>query len=269
VTSTCECGKPTRNDAYVCDTCADTATQVLNEMPWLSDELDISVARLRAAGSGEGSASRETALPFADAIAERRDALRNALVTAVRHCVEDGVRHQSSSDDMPKDTLAAMARWLLWRVDGLTLNDMGGEMLDGIVSAARSCRRVIDLPPERWYAGPCPDCKRDMYHRPQASDVKCRGCDKVWLVAEVVAWMHSRITEHMTDRLVTASEGATLLGRLGLETAQATIDKWHDRKLVTEAGRTPPNPDTGKTRRLYRWDDLLTVAQRHAAQRAS
>lgn len=257
---TCDCGKTTRDDAWTCDDCADRTARRLGEVPWVVGQLEITITKQRAASSG-GTPSAEQALLFHEAASRKQDALRHALVMAVRFCDEEGIRHQSPSDDFPADDLLAMARWLLWRVDGLTLNDMGGEILADIANAVTACKRIIDSPPERKYAGPCPECSRDLYHRPDAKQVECRGCGSRWDVAEVREWMQARLDEHMADRLVTAHEGSTLLSRYGIEVGKRTIDKWIDRGKITEAGRTQPD-GTGKTRRLFRWDDVLKLAVR-------
>lgn len=261
--TTCKCGRPTRDDAYRCDDCGDTFANVLGEMPWLDDELATTITKQRASSFHDGGQSAEKPLIYNQAAVDKRDALRNALVTAVRFCIEEGVRHSSPEADWPADDLPAMSRWLLWRVDGLALNDMGHEIAEAIVDAAEACRHVIDTPPERRYAGPCPECSRDLYHRPDASEVKCAGCGQRFDVGEVNEWMRGRINEHMADRLVTAREGSTLLGRFGLPIEQGTIDKWHERGRLAEAGRTPAEPPK-VGHRLYRWDDLLALAARHA-----
>jgi ribosomal protein L37AE/L43A len=261
--TTCICGNPTRDDAYTCDPCGDRLARVLGDMPWLDSELDVTITKQRASAFADGGQSAEKALIYDAAASAKRDALRTALVTAVRFCAEEGVRNQDPSDEPPADTLVAMSRWLLWRVDGLALNDMGHEFGQAIIDAARDCRRTIDAPPDRAYAGPCPECSRDLYHRPDAGEVKCRGCGSSWNVGEVNAWMRGRIEEHMKDRLVTAREGSTLLGRLGLPVGQGTIDKWRERNRITEAGQEPAKGERPGAR-LYRWDDLLTLAARHA-----
>lgn len=275
-TTTCQCGNPTRDDAYTCDPCGDKLARVLGDMPWLDGELEVTITKQRASTFHDGAASatcsckdeddakcQHTLVPFHVNASAKRDALRNALVTAVKFCMEEGVRHQSPDDDGPLDNLPSMSRWLMWRVDGLALNDMGHEIGQAIVDAARNCRRAIDSPPDRAYAGPCPECARDLYHRPDAADVSCRGCGSKWDVGEVNAWMRGRIEEHMADKLVTAREGSTLLGRLGLPVEQGTIDKWRERKHLAEAGQEPAKGERPGAR-LYRWDELLKLAARHA-----
>lgn len=256
--TTCDCGKQTRDDAYACDDCADRAARKLGEVVWLDAELETTITKQRAAASG-GTPSAEKALIFHVAASAKRDALRHALVMAVRFCAEEGVRHQCPDDDLPPDTIIAMSRWLLWRIDGLALNDMGPEFLADIVNAVTACKRIIDCPPERRYAGPCPECSRDLYHRPDAIDVKCVYCGESWDITEVQTWIRERLKEHLADRLVTAHEGSTLLSRYGLEVPVDTIKKWNQRGRVSEVAHD------AKGKRLYRFDDLLTLATRHVA----
>lgn len=272
--SECRCGRPTKDDAYVCEECLDKLARALGDVPWVEEELETTISKQRAMVAGEGAASAKCSckddddkcqhalVPYHVKAAEKRDALRHELVQLVRFCSEEGIRSSDPSDTLPANTMRALSRWLMWRVDGLAFNDMAEEFVGSLVAAVSACQRIIDLPPERSYAGPCPECKSDLYHRPNAADVKCPGCGQVYEVAKIATWMRARIEEHMADRLVTAHEGATLLSRFGLETGQRTIDKWHERGLIAEAGHVAP--DGKRARRLYRWDDLLALAARHA-----
>lgn len=259
-TTTCDvsgCDRPTRDDAYICDTCLDDFAKMLGEVTWVDDELDTTISKQRAAGA-TGAPSAEKALPINLKASQLRDALRAELVNLIRFCSEEGVRSSDPRNVLPENTIVAMSRWLMWRVDGLAFNDMAAELIATVTAAIRDCRRVIDLPPERKYAGPCPECKRDLYHRPSAAEVKCPGCGQRFDVGEVNDWMQERIKARLENELVTSREAATFLSRFGLETNQRTIDKWHERGKVAEAGHD------AKGRRLFRWDDLLALAARHA-----
>lgn len=270
--SECRCGKPTKDDAYICDDDLDAFVKVLGEVTWVDEEIETTITKQRAAGGNDGAKSagcsckddddkcQHALVPFHTKAAELRDALRHELALLVRFCDEEGVRSSDPSEGLPSDGIVHMSRWLLWRVDGLAFNDMAEQFIADVARAVRDCERIIDLPPERSYAGPCPECSRDLYHRPAATQVRCSGCGQKWDVAEVNDWMRSRIEAHMADRLVTAHEGSTLLSRLGIETAQRTIDKWHERGLIAEAGHVAP--EGKRPRRLYRWDELLKLAAR-------
>lgn len=250
-TNICACGKPTRDAAYVCDGCLGDLTKALAEIPWLVGELEVTISKQRGVDYRAlgGSPSSETPAPIHIPALEARRALRAALVTCVQFCEEEHIRHQSASTRRPVDSLESMSRWLMWRVDGLGLNDMGYEFADDIVDAAAKCRHAIDRAPERRYAGPC-ECGRDLYHKPGATEVKCGDCARTYDVAELYEWMRQGVM----GRLVTAREGSTLLGRFDLPTPQAAIDQWHARKRIVDRGSNPAG------HRLYLIDDLLGLA---------
>lgn len=249
--TTCQCGTPTRDDAYVCDGCLNDLTRVLAETPWLAGELETTIAGERGVDYSAlgGSPSSETPSPVNVPALEARRAYRHALVMAVRFCSEERVRHQAPNEHQPVDSLESMSRWLMWRVDGLAFNDMAHEFLTDIVRSARACRRAVDRRPERRYAGPC-QCGRDLYTKPGAIETTCRDCGTTYNVAELYEWMR----EGVRGRLVTAREGSTLLGRFDLPTPQGTIDQWHLRGRIVDRGH-----DTAG-RRMYLIDDLLTLA---------
>lgn len=253
--STCEtCDNPTRDDAYACDGCIDHFHRALGNVAWIDAELETTIAKQKSARAGNTSASPERALPIFLPAVEKRTELRSALVTIVRFCDEEGVRHQSPSNDLPSDDLIVMSRWLMWRCDGLALVDMGPEFMKAVIVAVRACERVIDLPPDRAYAGPCHECSRDLYHRPGAVQVKCAGCGSTWDRRELMEWMRGQVE----DRLVTASEGATLLGRFGLETSLRVIYGWAERNRLVQHGDRDG-------RAVYRFSDLIDLATKRSA----
>lgn len=251
--SECKCGRPTRDAAYVCDDCGDRLAQALGDMTWLDEELETTVGKQRGAPTEGGPAGSEKSLPFHVAAAEVRDNLRNTLVGWVRICSEEGVRSSDPSDGLPANTLTAMSRWLLWRVDGLAYHEAGGDAVDEITYAVTQAVKAIDLAPERQYVGPCA-CGRDLYRKPGALLARCRHCGEQY-DAEALT---NALRDQVMGRLVTAREGATLLSQFDLRTGQGTIDKWAERKRIVPRGHDD------KQRRLYLFDELLTLAARSA-----
>jgi hypothetical protein len=71
------------------------------------------------------------------------------LVSWVRFCAEERVRNSSPHRGLPDDTLTEISKWLLWRVDGLALLDIGPEAVDEITAAVAACHRLIDRPADR------------------------------------------------------------------------------------------------------------------------
>lgn len=256
---TCDCGTPTRDEAYVCDGCLNDLTRILAETPWLNGELETTIAGSRGIDYTAlgGSPSSEKPTPVNVPALEARRAYRHALVMCVRFCDEESIRHQAPTNRTPVGSLEAMSRWLMWRIDGLAFNDMAYGFVSEITTAARACRRAIDRKPERRYAGPC-KCGRDLYHKPGATDVTCTDCGSLYNVAELYEWMRKGVA----GRLVTAREGSTLLGRFDMPTPQATIDQWHSRGRIADRGHSP------KGRRLYLIDDLIELAVQNASKLA-
>lgn len=259
MTNECRCGKPTRDAAYVCDSCLDSLGRALGDVAWLAEEMPTTIGRQKGV-SYEGSTSRgaETPSPVHWGASEAWDHLKALLVSWALFCDAEGVRSTDTRTGMPQDTHVALSRWLLWRVDGLGLHDIGIEAVEEITSAVAHCHRLVDRPPEKRYAGPC-TCGRDLYHRPGATEVTCGLCGEEHNVAGVYEAMRAKVL----GRLVTAREGATLLSRFDLETKQGTIDKWRERKIIAERGHNTEG------HRLYLIDDLILQATRHAQKQSA
>ena len=250
--SECRCGRTTRDEAYACDHCGDLLGRALGDVTWLDEQIEITISRQKGATyDGSPSAGAEKPLPINLPASEARETLRGLLVSWIRLCAEEGVRSTDHRHNLPEDNLPAMSRWLLWRVDGLLLHEAGSDCIDEITSAVAHCYRLVDRPPEREYVGPCAGCTRDLYCRPGEPKGECRHCGRPWDNEERWTWMQAQ----MTGRLVTAREGATLLSRVGLATQQGTIDKWRERKRITERGHNTQG------HRLYQWDELRALAE--------
>jgi hypothetical protein len=269
---TCRCGKPTRDDAYVCDTCADSLAKTLGDVAWLADELEVTITKQRgipASGGGgatadcsctpddiDASRCKHGALPWHDAASGARTHLHALLVSWVRLCHEEGVRHQSPDDDLPDDDLVALARWLLWRVDGLMLHPAGPDAADEIADAYAACERLIDRRPDRWYAGPCvvedergKECGTDLYARSTRGDVECRTCGATYDVATRRAWLLAAAE----DRLANATEVARAVSWLGAEPlTPARVWKWAERGRIVAKGHDGRAP-------LYRIGDAIDL----------
>lgn len=237
------CDRPV-GDGYVCQPCASRLERALGDVPALWEELDTVLTRQARYADPEGRGN-DPALMFDTVASELGWVLRNTLSTWCRLIAEERGRVLPTADNP-----AAVALWLLSHVEWLRHHRAGAEAVEEITSAVKAVRKAVDRPVERIYAGPCADCGGDMYGKPDAVTVACRPCGLEYDVAEMLAWMRSKVY----GRLVTAKEGAMLLSRFGLETAQGTIDKWHFRKRLAS-----PSHDA-EGRRLYLFDDLVTLA---------
>lgn len=246
---TCRCGRPTRDAAYFCDDCGDKLARALAEVPWLDTELEVTITGTKGVDYRRGGVrSTEHRLPVNLAASTARDTLRAVLVSWVLFCDEEGVRHQSPRVGLPSDTLAAMSRWLLWRVDGLALLDIGPEAVAEVSAAVGHARRLIDRPADRWYAGPC-DCGEDLYARTQAGAVACAGCEATYDIATRREWLLATAE----DRLANAATIARAVSWLGA--APLTSDrvrKWAERGRILAHGHDGRSP-------LYRVGDAIDL----------
>lgn len=253
MTDQCRCGTPTRDNAHTCDECANNLTRALAETPWLIDQLEITLTKQKGvdytAADGTKGGTKTRPAPANLGALEAAGQLRAALLTWTRHCHHQQTRNQSPTQGLPVLEPKPMSRWLMWRIDGLTLDPQGPQAVEDITRAVNKARRVVDRAPEQRYAGPC-ECGKDIYHRPGAVQASCRACGRAYDVGELYEWMRSQVR----GRLVTAKEGAMLLSRFGVATKRDTIDKWHQRGRVANRGA-----DTAG-RNLYLFDDLLDLA---------
>lgn len=84
--SECRCGRPTRDDAYGCDDCGDELARALAEVPWLTEELEVTISRqkgvdYRRVGGGGGLKAAERPLPPVWGVSEARTHLKALLVS--------------------------------------------------------------------------------------------------------------------------------------------------------------------------------------------
>lgn len=239
-TSECRCGKPTRDHAYSCDDCGDELARALGEVPWLNEELEVTITRQkgvdyrRVGGSGTTKPT-ERPLPGVWGASEARTHLKSLLVSWTLFCASEGIRSSDPRSEMPGDNLPALSRWLIWRVDGLMLNDIAPEAIDEITSAVAHCHRLIDRPADRQYLGDCKVCESGrLYARAGSEWAKCEECGATVKAQD----LRDDLLTKLDDRLCTAAEIATLSTYLGFkadrETVRKRINQWSARGLLSE-----------------------------------
>lgn len=249
----CRCGRPTRDHAPVCDTCADNLTQALSELPWLTTELNVTLTGTKGVDyrrSG-GTPSSEPRLPIHVAASELLTDIRATLTSWVKFCADEHIRHQSPKLGLPADSIQAMSGWLLWRVDGLAFHDIGPDAVEEITVLVVKGKRLVDRPADKWYAGPCDqnECGADLYARSTVGNVKCAECGATYDIGERRTWL----LEAAEDRLATAADLARAVSWLGA--APLTSDrvrKWAERGRILAHGHDGRYP-------LYRVGDAINL----------
>lgn len=244
----CICGRPTRDNAVICDDCTEILDRALGDVAWVADELDVSMTRQRSAPIVSGAPSATRGLPWHEKAAEAIRDLRNLLVLWVRLCDEEGVG--TGPTDLPADNLQAIAGWLLHRVPGIARHDAAVDALDEITNAVAECERVIFWKRRsRNYLGVCGQrvededgatvldaCPGEVYAEECAQVGECDDCGQ----GVTVVIRQGELNRQLDDRLCTAAELARLAVILGLDAPRDSVRKkihyWHRHKRIVQRG---------------------------------
>ncbi|WP_294567586.1 hypothetical protein [uncultured Arthrobacter sp.] len=266
----CRCGRPTRDEAYCCDNCGDALSRALGDVTWLDAELETSITRqqgidYRRVGGGKGGKATVPS-PANMGASDARTHLKALLVTWALFCNEEGIRNSSPHAGLPADTLPALSAWLLWRVDGLTLHDIGPEAVDEITSAVAHCHRHIDRPADRQFLGDCreQECDGRVYARPGGDVARCEACGTTTPAEQIRA----RLLEELDDRLCTAAEIARLSTYLGLKAGRESVRKHVE--YLSRAGRIEKHSAISDTA-VYRFGEVygLLVMKDYGKQKTA
>jgi hypothetical protein len=279
VQSVCRCGTPTRDGASVCEECLTVLYNLLtDDVPWLDEELDVSISGQRSVhfqpGHASASGSTDVLLNRRASAARRR--LHRVLAQWVKFCLTHDVRNSAPDHLRPPDTtrdqLRVMAEWLSWRVDGLAWWPEAYHARSGLEAAVNHAREVVLWkPPVRIFLGKCGlpisiedknlRCPGDVYAAEDATALDdvghCRTCGQ----AHLVAGMRAKLEAELDGRLCTAAEIARMMVYLGADGASERlrgrvrnrINQWHSRGVITPTPCAATRED-GEPR--YRYGDV-------------
>lgn len=270
----CRCGKPTRDDTWLCDDCQDEFTLTLADLGALDEELVVTITRQRAAATTGGPRSATTPLPWHEGAGDARRALHGLLVSWVRLCAEEDVKGPQIA--FPADSIPSLAAWLATRVHGLALHDAGPDAMDEITDAAAECHRIVFWKRKsRIYLGTCgkvttdedgneyDPCPGEVY---ADEDEPVGHCDLCREGATVVV-KRSAMEAELDTRLYTAAEIARLSTFLGLDAPRDQVRKrvlyWHRHKLVEQRGTNAEGHP------MFRYGEVRGRLYADFAQRAS
>jgi hypothetical protein len=283
--SNCTCGNPAHG-AFICSTCAKALEIALANISAYWQDLDNVRAKLVRYGDQAGR-TREHPLPidarfagsywvesngeWVSKVSEGTalmDATRNTVVTWVRvvmdhHPVVTGpvcakpCLHVSCSTTRrshpPADNIPSCCNYLLGYADRARVMEWGPEMLDEMDDLEAQLRRLVDRPADRWFAGPCDQCARDLYAKTGAAEVACRECDLIYDVNDRRTWLLGQAE----DRLVNATMLARAVSWLGaVPLTAARVWKWAERDRILVKGHETRG---GRELPLYRIGDALDL----------
>lgn len=276
----CSCGQPAPTST-LCKKCTRKLRSDLRALyeprygTSLAEDLDITLARqARFDDRADGSRSTTTPLVFNDQASEAGRRLRDVLTRWTRAILDRtpppaplpgpvcrDCRHVSCTlirhvwwMQPPADTIAAMARWLHDRVDELARHDAGDQAADQIKAAVDRARAVVDMPPERVYAGPClvvydsGECRADVYAKPDSKLATCVRCGAHHDVDE----RRAQLAEAMEEQQVTATRAVLYLRLLGFTVSASAIRGYAHRNRLVAADHTVRGA-------VYRLGDILDI----------
>lgn len=257
------CDKPA-DDGYVCRRCLADHLRDLRETPWLLEELGTALARQTRYGSaGSGSSSRERPLPLDLRASAALDQYRAAL-QAILRALEPGRE--------PTNNTLAHAQWLLTRAERLRFREDGPELIGAADRAFAYARYVVDAPAEKWYAGPCWTCRRDLFAKAGEVAVTCDPCGLSYDVAERRDYL-LREAEDQIVNATTIARAATWLSDQALSVDR--LYKWAQRGRITAKAvdRCPTHlheadpPKCRGCQPLYRVGDALDLLATESERR--
>jgi hypothetical protein len=249
------CARPAP-DATICPSCTGQAATYLRRIPWLTEQLTITLTRQARLGDRNGPRSTETPVVFeqrasadlegfhtyltrwALAVAEHRGISIDGNTQTIR--LADG-----SAVTVPTaPTITELSRWLLRWNGAAAQHPDAGDYLDDLAAIVRGALHTIDRAPDLRYVGPCEDCQQDLYvhaERPPVT-VYCptEDCEAAYPMEERRAWL----LEQTYGRLLTAQEMSRAIAALipGEPLTPNRISQWAARDKITKYLPHPRDP---------------------------
>jgi hypothetical protein len=251
MTDTCHVGKcdnplPHDTTSTACPGCWNKLEQALAEMPWLTEQLDLTISHQNTGPKGPRSA--EKPLPYDVGASDALELLHRTMWPWVKE-------HLSVHPDAPfrgSPNAVGLARHLLRGYPWLKRHNDGHTAVEEITYAVRIATRAIDIQKAPAYLGPCdtPDCPADLYVRPGSAAAKCHLCGQVVNVAD----KNLDAYHQATTRPWTLYEATTIIRNAGMTPATPEqVTRW-----VRNGRIVPVHDPSGQA--LYRLADLITDA---------
>jgi len=266
-----ECGVCARPapDATICPSCAGLTVAELRQVPWLVEQLEVTLTRQSRTGDRNGPRSAERPLPFDHNASVDLETLRDTLAMWGRSIAE------RRSIPAPTGNTVTLASWLLLWPSDLAGHPDAHELHDQVVSACNAARRTIDRRPDLKFLGPCdavgatvlPDdghngCGEDLYAHLNARTITCRTpeCYAVYDVDKRRAWL----LEAAVDQLRTAKQLSDELPWIaGVNVTSKLISMWASRGTAGLGALHTylPHPQDPRKAQRFRVGEVIDYAR--------
>lgn len=263
------CSRPV-SDTRLCRGCLDQLTGELRQVPWLVEQLTITLTRQARVGQRNGRRGTETPLVFHLAASVDLETLRDGLGMWCQAVAKQrGVTVDAAHDPVE------YAAWLLRWAGEVAQHEAADELHGDILAMTKAARRTIDLAPELRYVGPCDGhraivddtigCGKDLYASPNAHTVTCRtdGCDAEYNIETRRIWL----LEQAVDQLRTVAQLSRELPWIaGVTISPKLIGMWSARGKLT---RFLPHPRDTRQAARYRVGEVIELAREMATDKAA
>lgn len=263
------CSRPV-SDARLCRSCLDDLKAELRQVPWLTEQLTITLTRQARVGTRNGRRGTETPLVFHLAASVDLETLRDGL-SMWCHAVaqQRGVTVDAAHDPVE------YAAWLLRWAGEVAQHENADELLGDILAMTKAARRTIDLAPDLRYVGPCdghraiePDtigCGKDLYASLNAFTVTCHtdSCTAEYNIETRRIWL----LEQAVDQLRTTTQLSRELPWIaGVVISAKLIGMWAARGKLT---KYLPHPHDTRQATRYRIGEVIELAREMATDQAA
>jgi len=152
-------------DLFLCQLCTKELGALLMELPWLLDELEITVIRQDKLSTGVIGRSSDNPSPINVGAMELARNLRGQLGTIIRDlCEVRGVQPPAKAWSN-----SVMAEWIGTHLASVVCSDTAGQIYREMRTGTDAVLAVINRV-SRMYCGPCTSV---VGHNPQGEDIEC------------------------------------------------------------------------------------------------
>lgn len=296
MSQTCGCGQPT-SGAWLCEDCAHTFRWALvNVAAHYTDLGNVETKQVRYSSNAATKGSIGKAQPlvvdlrFAGTKEPGSQLKYDTWATVVAWCravMEDQPErigpachdciHLTCSairrNRWPRNTITSMVGYLARQFGYINTQQWAPAMYDEFLDLERRLTRMVNRPPDRWYAGRCgvsdvlidgstATCETELYATAEKGTITCKGCGIQHDVGERRAILLIEAKEFH----VTATEAAAaLMAWTDYDgTTKKLIDLiayWRTEKVLDDHGVTEVS---GQWRKVYRLGDVQDLLIGHA-----
>jgi hypothetical protein len=242
-------------NGYLCRNCTDALKGDLAAIPWLLEDLEVTITRQDRLSDPSGRSGDEHPLPIRINAMEARRDLNATLAAWAMHIA-------GRLDGLDRDTIwteLRLANYLLDHVGTILTDPAAGQIADEIGNAKGLAMRTIDKPQPRVFVGPCEDCDKDLYAHPRAAEVACKTpeCGAIYPIEARRRWLLGKAE----DQLRTATELSRALPELLQRPLTASqIRAWAFQGRLAKHPPLPNRPNDP----VYRVGDIIDLCSEEA-----